>query len=96
MDKLKEFVANQLAKVVVMNQLESDADEAKRRIEYEIADLERSLANARMARLAALLRAKGADLCKRSEGNDNKKGYWQAGKADAYLWAADHIEELLT
>lgn len=42
-----------------------------------------------------LLRAKAIDQAKKSEGNDNQKGYWQAGQAEGFGWAADHLGTLL-
>lgn len=42
-----------------------------------------------------MLRAKAIERAKASEGNDNKKGYWQAGQAEGYAWSADHLETLL-
>lgn len=52
--------------------------------------------NVKAARkLVDLLRAKALNMAKRSEGNDNLKGYWQAGQAEGLGWAADHLEVLL-
>ena len=45
--------------------------------------------------LVKLLRAKAIDQAKRSEGNDNNKGWYQAGQAEGLGWAADHLEQLI-
>jgi hypothetical protein len=45
--------------------------------------------------LVRLLKAKAADMALRSEKNDNNKGFYQAGAAIAYDWAAQHLEDIV-
>lgn len=45
--------------------------------------------------LVNLLREKAIKQCEKSEGDDSKKGYWQAGQAEGYGWAADHLETIV-
>ncbi len=45
--------------------------------------------------LRVLLLAKAEDMAKRSETSVGSKGFFQAGKAEAFAWAAQHLDELL-
>ena len=45
-----------------------------------------------LKKFVKILRAKAIERCKKSEGDDTKKGYWIAGQAEAWGMAADHLE----
>ena len=49
----------------------------------------------RIREFVGLLHEKALKQCQVSEGNDNKKGFWQAGQAEGFGWAADHLETII-
>lgn len=48
-----------------------------------------------LMKFIGLLRAKAIERCKKCEGDDTKKGFWIAGQAEAWGWAADHLGTII-
>ena len=49
----------------------------------------------RLLDLVELLRAKAVSQAQKSEANENRKGWFQAGQAEGFGWSADHLETLV-
>lgn len=45
--------------------------------------------------LVGLLRARAVKMAEKSSANDDKKSWFQAGRAEGEGWAADHLETLV-